>query len=517
MEGPPPSHPGLSESQVLLLPARLTRLLESNEVPLDTEIPTIREIISENQARVDALNARSGLPTAMEQLITERDKITDNIRRHTAVISPLRRMPSELIGEIFSLTQCTRRIGGGFVTCPPWRLGHVCRFWRHSALSIPLLWSSIEVSQTPRNIPLIDAYPPSMIETLLLWSGNVPLHVSVSDWWSDTHGHLFDLLLLHCERWSTVSFYLPREHHASLVSRLNAVHGRIPQLKKLQFTADIHYPDVEHDFLSLSPNLCGIILTDPGLNAWSPHLLVPWSQITHYRGSYLAKKQMDILQATPNLVECGIGNYNHGGEGFAGREATLPHLRRLYVMDSFVLAYLTTPMLQDLFLGGTYMLPTRLPTMASVLPFVRRSMCRLTKLVLASCGDPGELVSVLECLPSLESLAFVHAGDTITVPELIFVWTAMTVSDSQSDLCPNLTSLACAKREIGFCRDVFFNMIRSRLQSTSHIRLSFLRILSDLWAMGQSDETDERVAQLEDEFEGFDVAVLFFTERPALM
>ncbi|KAJ7744276.1 hypothetical protein DFH07DRAFT_963810 [Mycena maculata] len=332
--------------------AQLTCLLESNNVPLDAEIPTICEIISENQTRLDALNAQiEALRTAMEQLITERDEIADSVKRRTTVISPLRRVPSELICEIFSLSQFTRRIGGEIVNCPPWYLGHVCRSWRYSALSTPFLWSSIEISKPSIDVPLTDIYPLSMIETQLLRSGSVPLQVSV-DWWTDDEGPLFDSLLLQCERWSTVCF----------IDNLNLW-------------------DDEYDFLSLSPNLRKDILTDSKLQAWSPPLLIPWTQITHYRGSYSPESQMDILQAAPNLVECGI-SLDGGDDPIPdGREATLSHLRRLHVGDPVLLGHITAPLLRDLFFSGS--MSTALP-FADWFPFFKAS--KVSNIWFSSCA-----------------------------------------------------------------------------------------------------------------------------------
>ncbi|KAJ7768692.1 hypothetical protein DFH07DRAFT_736322 [Mycena maculata] len=241
---------------------RLTRLLESNDAPLGTDIPTVRQIISDQQARVDAFNAQiDALQTTMGQLITERDAAAESVRTHSTIISPLRRVPSELICEIFSLTQCTQRIGRETVNCPPWHLAHICRSWRYWTLSDPFLWCSIEISHIngSRSTPPFNVfYPLSMIETQLLWSGNVPLHVSIQ-WWMVAEGELLDLLLLHCERWCTDCVHV-LDKDASLVSRLRDVQGQIPQLQKFQFINGIDF-DERHKYLSVPPNLREIILT----------------------------------------------------------------------------------------------------------------------------------------------------------------------------------------------------------------------------------------------------------------
>ncbi|KAJ7126287.1 hypothetical protein C8R44DRAFT_781541 [Mycena epipterygia] len=80
--------------------SRLAHLLESNDIPLDSEIPFIRQIISDNEARVDALNPQIDvLGAAMEELVAERDQTQQCIRKHAAVLSAVRRVPSELISR----------------------------------------------------------------------------------------------------------------------------------------------------------------------------------------------------------------------------------------------------------------------------------------------------------------------------------------------------------------------------------------------------------------------------------
>ncbi|KAJ7131385.1 hypothetical protein C8R44DRAFT_557252, partial [Mycena epipterygia] len=116
--------------------------LESNNPPLESEIPDIRQIISDNQARVDALNVQiDALRIAMERLLLERDEREECVRKHTAVMSPIRRVPPEVLSQIFALTlPHTRRFDDKPIHGPPWRLGHICRSWRRWALADPFLW-----------------------------------------------------------------------------------------------------------------------------------------------------------------------------------------------------------------------------------------------------------------------------------------------------------------------------------------------------------------------------------------
>ncbi|KAJ7131336.1 hypothetical protein C8R44DRAFT_978220 [Mycena epipterygia] len=96
--------------------SRLVHLFESNDTPLDSEIPDICQNISDNQARVDALNAQIDMlrpvrPALMEALIAERDEGEELVLKLATVVSPVRRVPPEIMYGIFALTlPHTRRL-----------------------------------------------------------------------------------------------------------------------------------------------------------------------------------------------------------------------------------------------------------------------------------------------------------------------------------------------------------------------------------------------------------------------
>ncbi|KAJ7128744.1 hypothetical protein C8R43DRAFT_850829, partial [Mycena crocata] len=108
--------------------------LNSNDVPLDSEIPSICSLLSKEEHRVEALDARIvNMRAALKVLTQRRNEAAESLRQHLAILSPIRRMPPELICEIFAWL--TAQYEGAL-----WNLGSVCRPWRHSALSYPQLW-----------------------------------------------------------------------------------------------------------------------------------------------------------------------------------------------------------------------------------------------------------------------------------------------------------------------------------------------------------------------------------------
>ncbi|KAJ7076709.1 hypothetical protein C8R44DRAFT_565689, partial [Mycena epipterygia] len=111
--------------------------LTSNDVPLDSALPHIHRIITNELDRIDVLDPQiDNLRAALAHLVQRRDAAAESARQHRAIISCVRRVPPELICEIFALTF----FSGPRPKDPPWHLGHICRSWRESALSYPILW-----------------------------------------------------------------------------------------------------------------------------------------------------------------------------------------------------------------------------------------------------------------------------------------------------------------------------------------------------------------------------------------
>ncbi|KAJ7131395.1 hypothetical protein C8R44DRAFT_57172 [Mycena epipterygia] len=251
--------------------SRLAHLLESNIPPLELEIPAIQQIIAENQTRVDALNVQIDvLRTAMARLIDEREEREKCVRKHTAVVSPIRRMPSELMREIFALTlPHTRQLGDMTANCAPWCLGHICRSWRDWALADPSLWCSIEIFNNHYSYPL-------SVETQLLRSGNMPLAVAFDscDCENVVERRLWDFLLPLCDRWSIFRLRCRRER-SNLSKQLDVVQGRIPQLKKLELIALPHDTRIPLNSFAIAPSLREVILTDYYI-ASPPTIHIPW-------------------------------------------------------------------------------------------------------------------------------------------------------------------------------------------------------------------------------------------------
>ncbi|KAJ7799103.1 hypothetical protein B0H14DRAFT_2904355, partial [Mycena olivaceomarginata] len=106
-------------------------LRTSNDVPLDSQTPLGRDIISDGQNQIQALKSQIGyLEAAASQLTQRRDGIAEDVRQHRTILSPVRRLPPELVCEILELS-LYRNDDKYTANRPPWHLGDISRFWRH--------------------------------------------------------------------------------------------------------------------------------------------------------------------------------------------------------------------------------------------------------------------------------------------------------------------------------------------------------------------------------------------------
>jgi hypothetical protein len=292
---------------------------------------------------------------------------------------------------------------------------------------------------------------------------------------------------------------LTRGASVELLSWLTLATGSFPQLQKLDVVTTNSLLKIPNAFLA-APALREVILTDRKFTFNSPGSInIPWAQITHYRGKFHRERQLEILRDAPALLECAMGlvyDYFIGQNGSFAM-VTMPRLRRLCVKGTRILDSIETPVLQSLF-------SLQNPTLDNILPFIRRSACPLTKLVLMQCRISSELITLLQILPpTLIHLVIGCQFDAPRMPSTLL--SLMTISAAVPDLCPNLTSFwygyepAEDEEDSNFPRDPFFAMVQSRLQPTRPFRLACLRVFHTHESLfAPSDDVVTRMETLRD-------------------
>ncbi|KAJ7649025.1 hypothetical protein DFH06DRAFT_1300266 [Mycena polygramma] len=460
----------------------LAHLITSNEPPLESEVPLVHSIISDKLNRLGPLNTQirdlqaqiRDLQSTLAQVIQRRDETAESVRLHQSIVSPIRRLPPDVICELLALTWERKDMLNG----PPWYLGQICRLWRNCALSYASLWTSIVV---PSFLTSHNGHLLASIEAQLLRSADVSLDLHWPSVQNAVDPRLLELVFGHCRRWRSLHFHDAAHHRDRVLDWLHPVNGHLDQLEKLEVIGS--YRMFVPDVFSTAPNLRQVVLAHASSSSCSPESIrIPWGQITHYRGTYQAARQLAILRSAPNLEDCVLGFADRNFEPEVAL-VELPYLRRLSSECVLLLDYLTAPVLEDL------RLTLGPDNLTSLLPFVHRSLCTLTRLSLLDCHINAHIMSVLYDVPGLTYLLLEYAHDQHDVRWIgdMFI----------PDVCPELTSLV-----VGF-RPCSFDMVRARFRPNprrSEARLGYLRIF-DTQSFGDAlpESVGAQIERLRDE------------------
>ncbi|KAJ7765096.1 hypothetical protein DFH07DRAFT_939030 [Mycena maculata] len=113
--------------------------LNTNFDPSDEDIERIRSDIVSRLAELEGIDER------IRELSTQRDRIQGYIDSHKAIISHPRRLPPDIIREIFIVCLPADRNAVMSAQEAPLILCRICSAWRFIALSTPRLWSTLHV------------------------------------------------------------------------------------------------------------------------------------------------------------------------------------------------------------------------------------------------------------------------------------------------------------------------------------------------------------------------------------
>ncbi|KAJ7367372.1 hypothetical protein DFH08DRAFT_765167 [Mycena albidolilacea] len=152
--------------------------LNTNYTPSDLETSKIRALLvgpTDELARMDA--EIQAMEIALGQLKEQRELLKRPIDTHRALISSIRRIPLDVLLEIFF--RCLPSEHNALIDPAeaPLVLGHICRHWRAILYSTPMLWSSIHI---PYEVPpTVGPRLARVVETWLERSASCALSISV--------------------------------------------------------------------------------------------------------------------------------------------------------------------------------------------------------------------------------------------------------------------------------------------------------------------------------------------------
>jgi hypothetical protein len=439
----------------------------------------IQKSIQQISSTVESVeNEIMRLRRSLTELEDYRGRLYESITRHQATLSPVRKLPPEILAEIF-----LHAADGSSMVWPrekgevemPLLLGRICSYWRAVSHALPLLWSKIRLDIPPtlesRSTGSREAACTAardLVEICLSRSGNTLLSFSITaDGPPELILSILQAFIKHSSRWRNVSINLARL--SSYYQILMPVKGNVPNLYRLHLGTsikDMLFPNA--DAFQVSPNLRELSIS----HLTSPfHILrVPWAQLTHLTSRMSTFREgefSEILRHATSLVELSTES-ERILEVTSSQPVLLRHLEKLaivnkssYITKSF--QSFTAPNLKELYLQAiTPFNPEQTIVMLT------RSNCKLTHLTIHSSQEPDsvweENVGIARLLGSVPSLVHLHLIVLKSGDDLIH----------RLGLHPNvypqiLPNLECFILEDGFCVSAYSlaEVLRSRINNSN--------------------------------------------------
>ncbi|CAK5270001.1 unnamed protein product [Mycena citricolor] len=364
------------------------------------------------QARLDALRAEVSrlddtlvlLATLLSEVQSQRQAHLDAVAELQTALSPIRRLPPELLAHVFMLcAAATPKTGRSILNArsAPMLLGQVCSRWREVLHATPSLWSTVVLHTTPG---LARKFDEGDLRTIFQFSQMLPVDVAIygrdsvdMEWFWDAHTRLQHLRLE-----TTGIHALPASCRTTL-----------PLLASVTLII-LH----ESNPLSLpllgqfrrSPRLTSLRLESPKVVGDILDVSFPWSQLT-YLDLHLP---LPVLTARNVVAQCSslqhcrlkglLGVATDEKERTPNPGVTLPSLCSLQFLlpgaaTSIFLRSFTLPALKSLAIENA---PWLFPVLRDL---QARSRFALERLVLRDIAASKEdVVAALNCLSLLRSL-----------------------------------------------------------------------------------------------------------------
>ncbi|KAJ7198375.1 hypothetical protein GGX14DRAFT_470268 [Mycena pura] len=351
-------------------------LLLTNSVPSDVQLNEIHSFIGSKKAKISILNDQiAQVQRTLRRLESQRAELADLVESHRGVVSTIRRLPEEVLGEIFSqyLGASDSRLHS------PKALSHiigVCAGWRAIALASPLLWRHIRPIRREQSYD--DSGELQQISLQLQRSAPVALSLHLDE---TASSRVVDLLLTESRRWQNL--YLPWGH--SSYQNLTTSKVEFPVLEKLTLVNSAQAKDVAL-FVESLPAMVDVTLdANQARIPRTPDII--WAQLRTCR--LIGCCTADILHVLP-LFSAGtrvcLEDFFKGPEQLTSVHTVVSDLSiRCYVID-ILLNSLTAPCLKKFCIAGRF-------SISPITAFFDRSLCALTHLGISPWDRSADVLS----------------------------------------------------------------------------------------------------------------------------
>ncbi|KAF7361364.1 Carboxypeptidase [Mycena sanguinolenta] len=367
-------------------------------------------------------------------------------------------MPPELLSLILAFASRRSTYWERRQDPAPWTASQVCRRWRAITLSQPLFWVHIDLDMTGKER---ETHTPFRLEAQLKRTGNLPLRINFGCRWkyerTEQELALLAVLVQHCARWEDVRLDGP----VSWSSELACIRGNLPRLRKLRVLLWLSTQEEEPlvDVFELAPNLreASVNVEPHHHSSGTIRVPLPFSELQQYVARGTWDSQLSALRSASNLVDCALDVV-----GISTPLATLvvlPHLRRLSLRVSSLLACLDTPhtpQLEELYCSHD---ENRLSLL-----FAQRPPLQLQKLGLLFIASATDICDIVHSVPTITDLGvYVYANSFDDLSA------SLVLRDEPTDIAPALRSLIIDCSESLGCflfrhydREMLVDMVISR-------------------------------------------------------
>lgn len=506
---------GRVHSEVLSFPgpSPVPALIGTNHIPSGSEAHAIRDAISSVQPSLSALDDNiTQLQAELAKLQQKRQILHSYSQEHRSLISPIRRFPAEVLGEVFSycLPEAWQTSNFSAITAPM-LCTHICSHWRAVAISTTKLWSSFSYKDEGR----------SYVALTTLWlarAGNCAMNVKIPSAYVDSRRgprsilQVLDLLIRHSARWQHVEIYI----RPSMVTVISALKNCLPRLKTLLIESRGVFDQQPVDAFESAPKLRNLHLCVRQQLSF----VMPWAQLDECTvDSKDPCFALGILVRTTNLTALRLSSTTFLSSFLPPNIVRHTQLRSLSLCiqhpfgPNILFDYLMLPALQDIYISQVGPLSPWI-YQAHLISFLSRSSCSLQKIVLHRLAlEPIDLLHCIELSPALVELELRDIASHSLTRDVLSRLTYRGADGSLGAcLAPALQIIAIDVYDT-LNESLFLDMVESRRHVRADVPISvspLTRVAISLpYVIGQLDRvlfSPPRVRKLRDE--GLDISIV---------
>ncbi|KAJ6537729.1 hypothetical protein B0H19DRAFT_1180733, partial [Mycena capillaripes] len=222
---------------------QINELLRSH-LPPPPHLPSTLSTLADELARYDIEIAK--VQEKLDRLLADRAVVHTHYTNCSSVLAPIRRLPSEILVEIFGLcwdsfTPAIDEVDSATTSlhteierlahAPLLTLSQVCVRWHSIALGTPALWCQIDLEAELWTAPTHLDSIMGLLRSALERSADHALSLTVSSdrFGVPPHPPALELLAQHSARWQTASFMCP----FSALLPLSGLKAKLPHLQSL--------------------------------------------------------------------------------------------------------------------------------------------------------------------------------------------------------------------------------------------------------------------------------------------